>query len=401
MKYPENEKKDACIGFICEYPFHYYLYKNIYKYLKNAEFILTNEIYPANEYYDNKLREMADFYSHFDIHWRIFSNRDKRPELFFSKYKLLIAPLYKGCIRRKYNIDKKKVRVLYGPGKDLVDYGIGNCYFDLILAYGEHSRRQLSIYTVAKNVGYPKYDDWYNGEIDKESVAAVKKRLDSHKKTVLYAPTYGKFSSIDEFGDNIIDLAERFNLIVKFHHISLWDEKTRIKKFFDARNIIIFPDEQNIMPLLAHSDIVVSDNSGAIFEAVLVDKPVILLGKPENEILNDLGSTKVKRKLLQPALTYSGSIEQTIRRPGREIGIVVEKSGDLGQSVTMALAGDPNITERRRKLRDKLFSRLDGKAGFRAANEIAKLLSQAELKEKFLAVAVKSYINNLLDNQKN
>lgn len=399
-KIKNNPNQKAKIGFLCDYPFHYYVYKNIYRYLPNSEFILTNEIYPFSNYYDNRLLEMISFFENKRVYWKIFHKKISYPADFFSKYEILVSPLYRGCIAREYNKDKKKVRVLYGPGKDLIDFGIGNCYFDLILTYGKYSQRHLRPYAKTRMVGYPKFDDWFNGNIDKGDLNYLRKRINPNKKTILYVPTYGNLSSMDDFRDKITELTKYFNLIIKFHHISLWDEEKKIKKFLNNRKIISSDKEKDILPLFFLADVVVSDNSGAIFEAVLTDKPVVLLGKLDKGFLEKPKSLRVKRKYLQPALTYADSIEQRIRKPGKEIGIVVEKGDDLEKAVRDSIGDNSIIVKRRKELKDSLFSCNDGKSGYRAAQEIKGFLDGPKPKEKFLAIAVKSYISNFKKNLK-
>lgn len=178
-----------------------------------------------------------------------------------KKYKVLLEPYpsmninaeYK--IRYRYGMISAKPNIVYNPYNYLM--------YDAILCSGKYDSNILSVFTKTHQIPNMKYFDF------------KKKKYDYKKKVLLYLPTYGKFSSIDIISDELSSLRNEYYVIVKAHHGTtfLRNEKNRIDKlkinadeFYDC-----FTDLQD---LLSYADIVLTDNSGAIFEAMYTNTPV-------------------------------------------------------------------------------------------------------------------------------
>lgn len=110
--------------------------------------------------------------------------------------------------------------------------------------------------------------------------------------TVMYAPTWGDFSSTSEWIDNVIDVCEDMgiSLLLRIHPIMLtgnakwktggidWNTKlSDIKKRHPQVRVAMSHDIDEIM--LA-ADILITDVSGLALEYMTLDKPVVFLQAP-------------------------------------------------------------------------------------------------------------------------
>jgi CDP-glycerol glycerophosphotransferase (TagB/SpsB family) len=128
-------------------------------------------------------------------------------------------------------------------------------------------------------VGFSKFDDIVNFDIKKKQIIFDKYNLDTSRKTILYAPTFFP-SSIEKMANDFPNEFKQCNIIVKPHYLSYERKKykNQIKKFqlWKNTNCVILPlDEYNLVPFLAVSDIMISDESSAMFEFAALNKPVI------------------------------------------------------------------------------------------------------------------------------
>lgn len=372
----DNPNPNASIGFLCWSPFHYYVYKNIYRYLPEAEFIIGERRYLNDELEYKNLKNLASFLNEKGVLWRFFdhaltkrSNRN-----FFNQYKAVVsASSLSRFIQKGFLNDILKIRVLYGNAKDLYNFGIWSADFELILTYGPYSQKFLEIYTLAKIVGNPKFDDWFNGELDGAFLNQVKTKLNPAKKTVLYLPTHDSQKGMSSL--SILQKADQailneYNFILKLHYLTRLEEPRLVEELENA-GYIIFDERHDILPLLKTADLILSDNSGAIFDAILADKPIVLFETPKEIFERKLFLTP---RGVTGLTTYLHSIEQKIKTPGHEVGPVIAALEDL-QSAIKNLGNEKQFYySNLKKIRDQVFQYQDGQCGKRAANEIKNLI---------------------------
>ena len=140
-------------------------------------------------------------------------------------------------------------------------------------------------------VGYPKVDALVNGRYD---VAAIHARLqlEMHRPTALYAPTWSPASSLHLAGEAIVvSLVDAgFNVIIKLHDRSLDMSHEKFSGGIDWRarfaqlhrpGRIVFADWADSSPLLAASDVMVTDHSSIGYEFCLLDRPLIVFDAPD------------------------------------------------------------------------------------------------------------------------
>jgi CDP-ribitol ribitolphosphotransferase / teichoic acid ribitol-phosphate polymerase len=186
-----------------------------------------------------------------------------------------------------------KVQVFHGFAGEKKGHFRIRDYFDLYLTQGPfftrvfqqlartHSNMQVT------ETGWSKLDPLFdsntaNGAADKNTL--IKKyKIVPGQKVILYAPTFSpKLTSAPFLLDELeqIGCAENGNthkILIKFHPLM---DKTLVdayQKRFHASENIHLANEDDLTPFLLLADVMISDTSSAVYEFLLLDKPVITL----------------------------------------------------------------------------------------------------------------------------
>ena len=179
----------------------------------------------------------------------------------------------------------KIVMLQYGYAKETHNFGVWRALGDLTLTFGDYSSKKISHITPTAVVGNPRYDVWHKDSFHKSAEKKYIDILDKNKSTILYMPTWGELSSVDIYFDAILELSSKYNVLIKLHHNTDILEKTRVDK--GNESVHYFGATDDALDLLSISDIVITDYSGAIFDAIYCDKPVVLLDLT-SEKLNEI-----------------------------------------------------------------------------------------------------------------
>jgi CDP-Glycerol:Poly(glycerophosphate) glycerophosphotransferase len=139
-------------------------------------------------------------------------------------------------------------------------------------------------------VGFPKADRLVNGDYD---AAATRRRLGlaEGRPTALYAPTWSPASSLHIAGEAIVRTlaGDGWNVIVKLHSLSLDREVPKYSGGIDWRarmaaierpGQVVHVEDADASPLLAASDLMVTDHSTIGFEFCLLDRPLVVYDAP-------------------------------------------------------------------------------------------------------------------------
>lgn len=229
-------------------------------------------------------------------------------------------------------VKTKILMIQYGYAKEPHNYGAWRALGDLCLTYGDYASKKISYFCPSVSIGNPRYDKWHN--IINNTLPSQNK--DVSLKKILYAPTWGDLSSIDNYLNDIIALSENYVVMLKLHHNTDCLE-SYIKRKIDNR-IYCYGANDDILDLINESDIVISDYSGAIFDAVYFKKPIILLNK---EIHYD-NNGKID----------SFSIEYARRS---ELGYEVNNPEELFYAVQYVLNNKELFSSMHASLRNELF----------------------------------------------
>jgi hypothetical protein len=175
-----------------------------------------------------------------------------------QKYIVTIsANIYSNMPSSRYHI-----RIQYGLAKENWNFGIWNLNYDLIFCYGPYDSQYLRSFAPVVEIGPIKFANFKK--------AAYKKN--SEKAQLLYLPTYGKGCSIEQLSTVLSSCRFRFNITTKLHHGTSFLEEERAKLATTFGRVV--DHRYALNQLLSEADLVLSDGSGAIFDAIAADVPV-------------------------------------------------------------------------------------------------------------------------------
>jgi len=333
---------DMQIGFLCTTPFHYYLFDPVKKLLSNSNYVLV-------ESNPRQYRSAREFFR--DRH---VLDAVENPQV-IKDFDVLVCPFLMPLVYKE-NQEKIFVRMVYGLSKATWNYGWWNMLFDEFLVYGSYDAKILSFYGPTVKIGNPKFDDWFNGNVEPYPV-------EPNKKTILYLPTYDDLSTLSWVLPVLSKMAENFNVILKTHHGT---NASELKKVFSR--VEILGGDVDILPLLASADVVVSDYSGAIFDAILAEKPLVLADIPGAETF--------------PSTTPS-SLEHVVRN----YALHTSDQALLRDYIVQALEEDPYL-EKRKEVAQEWFAVRDGTSGQRAAQAIVNAQKDQREEKRFVQKAL-------------
>jgi glycosyltransferase involved in cell wall biosynthesis len=180
-------------------------------------------------------------------------------------------------------------------------------------------------------VGYPKVDCLVDGSLNPAGIARAL-ALDPAASTVIYAPTWSPYSSLNAMGEEIIErlAADGLQVIVKLHDRSYdrlqrgsggVDWAVRLSKY-DAHPLVRVIRQADASPLLAVSDAMVSDHSSIAFEYMLLDRPIVAIDCPELIEQAGINPDKVRRLrsaayVVRSARDMTNALVNALRNPGR------------------------------------------------------------------------------------
>lgn len=262
-----------------------------------------------------------------------------------GEYEVLVAQtVFSGIESLK---SSKIAWVQYGLAKDRHNYGMWRAYGDLALVYGPYSAERMARFCPVREVGNTRFD-------------AYRPKLAGAKGlgTILYAPTWGPLSTQDEFLDAVLELSRDYRLILKLHHNTAIKESARRERL-EAKGVRFYGEHDDLVPLLAEADLVLSDFSGAIFDALLAERKILLLQNNER--------SRYGRKLGPKSLEL---------RARERIGPVVKRPSDLAEAVQAVFSGKLDLRIANEDLRNELFIR-GGSAIARAHSALDALASGA------------------------
>jgi CDP-glycerol glycerophosphotransferase len=188
-------------------------------------------------------------------------------------------------------------------------------------------------------------DALVNGYYDPAAVHA-QLQLEMHRPTAIYAPTWSEASSLHLAGEAIVTslVDSGFNVIVKLHDRSLDLSEPRFSGGIDWRarfarmritGRISFAEVADSSPLLAASDVMVTDHSSVGFEFCLLDRPLIVFDAPDLVTVARINPDKVR--LLRSAAD------------------VVARAEQVGPAAVAALDNRNALSDRRRELAREMF----------------------------------------------
>ncbi len=139
-------------------------------------------------------------------------------------------------------------------------------------------------------VGYPKVDCLVDGSLDRRAIAE-QLGLRPDRPTVLYAPTWSPYSSLNVMGRDLIPSLSALdvNVLIKLHDRS-YDPGARGSGGVDWRSSldelcrehgVVLANGADASPYLFCADLLITDHSSVGFEYMLLDRPIVTIDSPE------------------------------------------------------------------------------------------------------------------------
>lgn len=275
-----------------------------------------------NEFYNkistgpyNVYRETTDFY--YDILFETY---------YIEQFKDL---------KRKYTI-----KYMYGlTAKSEYSFSFDiNYIFDAFLCYGKMDSVCLQNYGKTFEIGNIKYLN-----------TKLRKNNNKRKKTILYLPTYGSNCSIDKFGKEIASLQNQYNIIVKPHHgteyLNNSTEKNRLQFLKDNFNEV-YSSKDSLCDLMEKCDLVFSDLSGAVFDSICLEKPVIMFLVNTNSHYGEYSSLPIKFSNLGYILTVNDQNDTNLNNIVKK-SLLEDYSKKQREAFSMLFCCDNHLTGER------------------------------------------------------
>lgn len=268
----------------------------------------------------------------------------------------------------------KQVQAFHGVSSKNVKFNPWMSEFDLLLLPGKRERDKFAAMGVLDHteyalVGHPKSDRVLRGELPRTTARAAYNLPD--RPTILYAPTHGALSSFFDWGMQICQaVPEEYNLIVKPHPVlsstvaaegAGSEQILQVQKYLGERNArgahsLWLPLEPDVVPLMAASDLLITDYSSVAEEFLVFDRPLIFA----DHLANATGNDRQQRD--------KGDWDELF-----QIGTSVTQVEAMPETIAAALQAPQEQGSARRKMRDLVFENLDGNCAARAAEAIRKI----------------------------
>ena len=221
----------------------------------------------------------------------------------------------------------------------------------------------------ARLVGYPKLDCLVDGSLKRDD-ALRSIGIDPRRQTVLYAPTWSPYSSLNSMGEELVKrlCAAGYAVIVKLHDRSR--DPARIHSggvdWVSRLEPVLRQSEGHLAsgsdasPYLAAADVLITDHSSVGFEYLLVDRPLIRIEVPE--------------------LIAATNIHPDYVSLMAEASITVQTAEQAAAAVERSLSDPLGQSDSRKAVADELFFR-PGTATSRAVRELYEVLELDPVKE--------------------
>lgn len=222
-------------------------------------------------------RNISDFPLQTEVRWSnsIQEIYDFSPEAIFVPGN--IVPYY---------LPGVKAEIFHGYAAEKKDHWVIRRYFDMYLTQGpfftnpfEKLAKKYKDFEVVET-GWTRQDWIYNNlhtydEYKKELIEKYQK-----DKIVLYAPTFSpSLTSIPHIKEALRELAQQKNILIllKFHPLTKHEWVEEYKQLAEEEPNVLWINDPNISKYTLVSDLMISDTSSAVYEFLLLDKPVITL----------------------------------------------------------------------------------------------------------------------------
>ncbi len=254
-------------------------------------------------------------------------------------------------------IATRQVRFFCELGYDQLRLSNDNRFYDLFLCMGKYQRLKLNFCspTHFRMVGWPQYDRWFAGiDVDLDLLQQTF-NCDRYRPVVIWQPTFGELSSIERFAPLIERLSTRYNIVIKPHDYTLYEEPERVTYLQSIKGIqAVITDPFDAVYLMVLADYVLADYGNTPFGAIYTNQRLLLLNVPEAHLhpFTGLSSSDITLRNYYPSIDPEDPLEKVV-------GLIEDEKHWQN-------------TARQQRLKERLFMTVTG----RAAKDSADILSR-------------------------
>lgn len=193
-----------------------------------------------------------------------------------------------------YYLPGVKVQVFHGYAAEKKDHWIIRRYFDTYFTQGpyftshfEASARRYGDFEV-RETGWTKQDWIYAHLHDYDAEKARLLSKHGKQRIVIYAPTFSpKLTSLPHLRPALEQLLKDRDvlLLLKFHPLTRKEWCDEYRQWAESQSDAIYIEaSENVTRYQMMSDVMISDTSSAVYEFLLLNRPVITLGTIARDI---------------------------------------------------------------------------------------------------------------------
>jgi len=230
-------------------------------------------------------------------------------------------------------------------------YNLFNLY--LMTSFADVKRLKTLGAKPVKAIGYPKSDPLFDGSYSPQMLDKLRAelQLDPGKPTVFFSSTWdgSGMSAIHKWFDKLHIIKDTYNILVTLHPRMSDSYKKDLRK----QPGIYYIEAMDIYPYLLLADVCIGDTNSLIAEFCIVNRPIITF------------SIKATKRTLDDVIELI-----------KGISIRIDDFSELPAAVIQAMETAETTSEKRKNVISTLIDPLDGKAGWRAAQEIINLIPE-------------------------
>lgn len=168
-----------------------------------------------------------------------------------------------------------KVQVFHGFAGEKKGHFRIRGYFDLYLTQGPYfTERFLALREKYGNfevieTGWPKLDPYFKRD-------GMNAKTSRAKPALLYAPTFSpRLTSAQALIEVLPSLVENFDVTVKFHPLTCQSIVNAYCEKYSTLEGVRLSEEKDVCSLIAESDVILSDTSSVVYEALILGRAVV------------------------------------------------------------------------------------------------------------------------------
>lgn len=221
-----------------------------------------------------------------------------------------------------YYLPGVKVQVFHGFAGEKKGHFRIRDYFDLYLTQGPYFTERFSQLSrrhgdfAVQETGWPRLDHLFDGSLD-STAARAQLGLQPNQSVLLYAPTFSpRLTSVPDLLPRLPELAAALEMqvVVKFHPLmdARWVDQCR--DLAAGHVSVLLASDADVSPCLLTADLLLSDTSSVVYEALLLDKPVVTWKTTaEAPIWPDVSEPEALLPVLKQTLTSGPPEPNTVK----------------------------------------------------------------------------------------